>query len=114
MYACAHVTKQTYWLDATVCCAIISVCLCMQLLLDGNSMHNNTASYGGAIGVWGNASVTVVGGILKTNSAMGGGAIDVAGNSSTTLQQVTLTNNSARQDAGGLYVGDSAKVRYGS
>jgi hypothetical protein len=83
----------------------------MQLLLNGASMHNNTAAYGGAVAVWGNASVAVVGGLLTNNSAVGGAAIDLNGNSSTTLQHVTLINNNAQENAGGLYAGDSAQVR---
>jgi hypothetical protein len=74
-------------------------------------MHNNLAGYGGAIGVWGNASVTVVGGLLTNNSAVGGAAIDLNGNSRTTLQHVMLINNTAQEDAAGLYAGDSAQVR---
>jgi predicted outer membrane repeat protein len=82
-----------------------------QLLVDGVFMHNNTAIYGGALYVGGNASVTVASGLLSDNNARRGAAIYVNSNSSTTLHNVTLTNNNAEEDGAGLCAGDSAQVR---
>ena len=74
-------------------------------VLDGFTIINGEASYGGGIYV-ANSSPTIRNCVIQSNSAAYGGGICFS-NSSATLTNCTVTNNTADQGAGGIYFYDS-------
>lgn len=89
-------------------------CCCAQVVLRGVSMRENTAigGTGGAVGVWGNATVTAAGSCLvANNSAYGGAGFDLNDYSNTTLLEVMFVNNTVQGNGSGVYAGNYAQVR---
>ncbi|WIA28653.1 hypothetical protein OEZ86_011189 [Tetradesmus obliquus] len=76
-------------------------------------MRENTAigGTGGAVGVWGNATVTAAGSCLvANNSAYGGAGFDLNDYSNTTLLEVMFVNNTVQGNGSGVYAGNYAQV----
>jgi hypothetical protein len=76
-------------------------------------LQDNMALYGGAVAIWGNASVTVVGNCILANiSALHNSAgFDLSANSSAALLGITLVNNTAQDNGAGVSAGDTSQVR---
>jgi hypothetical protein len=75
------------------------------------SMSSNTASDGGAVAAYGNASVAVNDSSVEFNSATGGGGgLRFGDNTRGKLTYLRLANNTAGPFGGGLAVVDDAKV----
>ena len=72
-------------------------------VLNGFTIQNGFASYGGGIYIYDNSNPTLINLTIKSNEAYGGGGVYISTDSSPTLSSLIVSGNNAEY-GGGVYI----------